>query len=116
MGDWILHNLFWVFRGIGSLVFFFLIFIAVAAVRSVFKRKDFRYPVEEGETVSLHIFLWLVSLFSVSTYAYGPDDDEKYWTLRSVEYDDFLLGFEFSLIIHLVLADLIFGFAKIKLK
>jgi hypothetical protein len=115
MGEWLLHNLFWAFRGLGCLVFSFLLITAYIAVSSFIKKREFSYPMGQRETIGLHMFFWFSSLFSISSFAYGPDDKE-YWSLRSVDYDDVLLGIEFSLAAHLILAVIIFGLSRFNFK
>lgn len=108
MSEWLLTKAFFLFNAIGAFCWFFLFVSSLSALWGAVRKEYFAYRETMPESTSGHLMVWLVSILSTAASLQSFDHVETNWSLHHFDFEDFVAGMDFSLIVHSVMAAVIF--------
>lgn len=109
MSEWLLTQLFFLLNAVGAFCFLFLLGYSCAAIWGAIRQEYFAYRETMPRNWYSHLFVWLISVFSTATNIQSPDEFEENWSLRQFNFDDFLDAMDASIIIHGLMAVIVFA-------
>lgn len=110
MADWLTKQLFSLAVVGGGFVFFFLVFLTLNAIWTLFKKQHFEYfDTWSGKPIPWwgHLGLWIWSIYGVAAMTQMPNEEDVIWSLYGFSYHEFLESLDFSLLFHAVMAVII---------